>query len=104
MNKLTELEQRVLSGAKDFTEDELADMGFGDVGEEIDSIEMDKGRWYQYMKTIFKIDNRYFSIKWDRGLTECQENEFHNQPVEVERHEKLVKTKVVTWEPVAHHD
>lgn len=53
------------------------------------------GRWAEHMNTIVLIGERYFSIKWDRGLTECQENEFENQPVEVFK-KKYKKTIIVT--------
>lgn len=58
----------------------------------------DYGRWTERMNTIVLIGERYFSIKWDRGLTECVENEFDNQPVEVfkKEYEKTILDKNAT--------
>lgn len=55
------------------------------------------GRWAEHMNTIVLIGERYFSIKWDRGLTECQENEFENQPVEVFKKEYEKTITVTEW-------
>lgn len=55
------------------------------------------GRWTEHMNTIVLIGERYFSIKWDRGLTECQENEFENQPVEVFKKEYEKTITVTEW-------
>ena len=43
-------------------------------------------RWYSRKEVIFKVNNkRFFRVWYDRGLTECQDNEFEEQvAVEVE--------------------
>ena len=67
---------------------------------EIDKIEHGSGRWTTTVETIIELCDRTFSITWERGLTECQENEFYNQPVEV-RKRTYVKPVVVTeWIPI----
>lgn len=55
------------------------------------------GRWTERMNTIVFIGDRYFSIKWDRGLTECVENEFWSQPVEVFKKEYEKTITVTEW-------
>lgn len=57
----------------------------------------DYGRWAERMNTIVLIGGRYFSIKWDRGLTECQDNEFWCQPVEVFKKEYEKTITVTEW-------
>lgn len=59
----------------------------------------DNRRWTRTNTTIVNLMNRHFSIDWEEGLTECQENEFYNQPVEV-RQKTYEKTITVTeWVP-----
>lgn len=60
---------------------------------EVDEIEGEEHRWYRIVSTIIERDNRYFRIDWHRGLTEYQENEYPNQPYEVEPKEKVITVK-----------
>lgn len=55
----------------------------------------DSGRWSQHMTSIVELCGRHFAIDWQRGLTEMQENEFYNQPYEVElkEYEKLYRSE-----------
>lgn len=41
------------------------------------------GRWQRSVTSIVKIKGRYFSIMWQKGLTEYQEDSFPEQPREV---------------------
>ena len=68
--------------------------------EEVDEIDGDCGRWTQNIKTIFVIDERYFAISWERGLTEYQEDEFYEQPCEVEEHTYRKTIAVREWKPI----
>ena len=43
----------------------------------------DNQRWTRTNTTIVNLMGRHFSIDWEEGLTECQEDEFYNQPIEV---------------------
>ena len=61
----------------------------------IDDIEGDIGRWTQSIESIVELCGKYFSLCWERGLTEHQENLFYNQPYEVKKH-KYEKTITVT--------
>lgn len=74
------LKLRLLNGEKDFTEDELSDL----IDFSFEDIEGEEGRWTRYMESIVECEGRLFSIYWERGLTEYQENTYSNQPVEVE--------------------
>lgn len=67
----------------------------------IAEIEGDEHRWTRHMRTIFKVEDRYFSIYWHRGLTELQDCEYLQQPEEVRREEKEVTITVVDWVPVS---
>jgi len=62
------------------SEDELKTLIF-EYGKETE--EGDSRRWTQSITTIVDLLNRNFSINWERGLTECQDNEFYEQPYEV---------------------
>ena len=49
----------------------------------------DAGRWYAYVKTIIKMNNRYFAFDWCRGKTEMQDDDFfssHYYEVEPKEH------------------
>lgn len=60
----------------------------------------DNNRWTRGVESIVQIGNRFFSICWDEGLTECQENEYYGQPVEVEKvtYEKTIT--VTEWKEI----
>ena len=88
-----------------FTEKELQEIYWGDIEEEdgdevyeIDTLYGDKGRWSRYETKIFSFNERYFDITADIGLTECQDNYFDCQPVEVQRIQKTII--VDTWEAI----
>lgn len=67
---------------------------------EIDREEGDCGRWTRHIHSIISINDRTFCIEWEQGLTEMQENEFYNQPYEVEKvtYEKTIT--VTEWKPI----
>lgn len=69
-----------------FTIEEMKLMIFEDIDgvEKVQPYEMiDKGRWDLLIETVIKIDNRYFSILWNEGATEMQENYFYDNITEV---------------------
>lgn len=83
-----------LYAGKNLNEYELKCLAYGDgdLGYEwVDEVGYDSGRWTQSMKTIFKVGDDLWAIPWQRGLTECQENEFYDQP-----HRVIKKTRVIT--------
>jgi len=57
-------------------------------------------RWSRTNTTIVELQNKYFSIDWEEGLTESQDNAFYNQPIEVikKTYEKTIT--VTEWFPV----
>lgn len=58
---------------------------------EYDLIEGEDRRWSRTNETIIEIDGRYFSVEWEKGLTEYQENEYYSQvAVEVEKKERII--------------
>lgn len=67
---------------------------------EIDTQYHENRRWLRGVTTIVKLLDRYFSIDWDEGLTEMQENEYWNQPIEVEKHEYEKTITVTEWRPI----
>lgn len=57
-------------------------------------------RWSHTNTSIVSLLNRYFSIVWEEGLTENQDNSYDEQPIEVKKHE-YEKTIIVTeWLPI----
>ena len=85
---------------KTFTEEELQELVqdylFTNQGDRIEYEIMDTiyddelNRWSRNVQTIIKYKNKYYSILWEEGLTEYQDNEFYEQPYEV-----IKKTKVI---------
>lgn len=85
---------------KTFTEEELQELVqdylFTNQGDRIeyeiiDTIYDDElNRWSRNVQTIIKYKNKYYSILWEEGLTEYQDNGFYEQPYEV-----IKKTKVI---------
>lgn len=85
---------------KTFTEEELQELVqdylFTNQGDRIEYEIMDTiyddelNRWSRNVQTIIKYRNKYYSILWEEGLTEYQDNGFYEQPYEV-----IKKTKVI---------
>lgn len=88
-----DLEKRCYEGAQDFTERELSEL----TEREVDREEGENRRWSRSVGVIIKIHDKYFSIDYEEGLTEYQENIYDNQPVEVERVEETKTITVVNW-------
>jgi len=60
----------------------------------------DWGRWTMGMYTVAKLKDRYFSINWEQGLTESQDDCFYEQPVEVLPHTYEKTVTVTEWIPI----
>lgn len=73
------------------TEQELSYLVYD--GIQVDEIEGNSHRWTQRVQTILDIDGELWAVNWERGLTECQESEFYNQPYRVEMREKQIVVK-----------
>lgn len=64
---------------------------------EIDTEYGDNRRWTRGVTTIVGLMGRFFSVDWEEGLTECQENEFYSQPQEVQKHTYEKVITVTEW-------
>ena len=90
------IENKIISG-KELTEDELKRCSWGEVGKYIEEKEGESGRWTKTISTIFELNGQLYCIDWEQGLTECQENEYWEQPYKVRREEKEVTTTIVSY-------
>lgn len=52
---------------------------------DIERIEGDDHRWQREIRSICKLGDRLFAVDWMSGLTEMQEDDFLEQPFEVEK-------------------
>lgn len=66
----------------------------------VEEIEGDDHRQQREMETIIDVDGQLYAIDWMRGLTECQEGEYWNQPYKVKKVEKVITKTVVTYKLV----
>lgn len=57
-------------------------------------------RWQKEMFTVVKVENKFYGICWMKGLTECQENEYYEQPFEVGCENKTEVVKKEIWKPI----
>ena len=92
--KLTENDRMSLAYGCNYRGSEL-----DDDYKEVATEEGEDSGWTRDMDTIFKLgEDEYWCIPWQKGLTECQENEFWDDPYRVK---KVVKTiQVETWEAI----
>ena len=77
------------------TEKELKTLVF-----ECNEIEREEGenrRWSRSVESIIELCGRYFAVVWEEGLTEYQDNEFYDQPYEVEEKTYEKKITVTEW-------
>jgi hypothetical protein len=65
--------------------------------EEVDREYGDNRRWTRSVTSIIIINDRFFRVEWENGLTESQENEFYNQPYEVEKKTYEKTITVTEW-------
>lgn len=89
---IEEVKQKIING-KELTEEEIKYCVWGEIANIVDEIEGDDHRWDKEMTTIIDIDGQLYAIDWRRGLTECQENSYYNQPYKVKMVEKTVVVK-----------
>lgn len=64
---------------------------------EIDREEGENRRWTRTVTSILQMCDRYFALEWEEGLTECQENEFYNQPYEVMKKTYEKTVTITEW-------
>lgn len=97
--KMNEFEKKLLEkidSGENLTESELSDLVYEF---KVESEEGEDLRWVRSVDTISKLGDRFFSTAWYKGLTEYQEDEFYDQPVEVEKKEYDKTIHVVEWVP-----
>lgn len=97
MNKYDEELLRKIDNGEELTRSELCDIIFE---YEVKREYGDNRRWSRSVTTISKIGDRYFSTNWEQGLTESQENEYYNQPIEVQKKTYKKTITITEWIPV----
>lgn len=90
------IENKIINGEK-LTESELKLCAWGEVGNFVGEQEGKDRCWTRNMSTIFEICGQLYRINWEKGLTECQDNEYWEQPYKVRREEKVVTLTVVSY-------
>jgi hypothetical protein len=84
---------KILNGEK-LTEREIEELVWD---YEVEREEGDNRRWTRSVTSIVELCDKYFAIDWEEGLTECQENEYYNQPYEVVKHTYEKTITVTEW-------
>ena len=97
MEKYEEELLKKIDSGEELTRSELCDIIFEF---KVENKKGENRRWSRSVRTISKIGDRYFSTNWEQGLTECQEDEYWEQPVEVEKvtYEKIII--VTEWKEI----
>lgn len=80
---------------EDLTEKELKALVFE--CDEVDRTYEENRRWTRGVQSVVNLCGRYFLVNWDEGLTECQDNEFYDQPYEVEKKTYEKTVTVTEW-------
>lgn len=79
------------------TDSQLQDFIHEDYFTEVSKEEGEDRRWSRWITVVKQIDNRFFAVGYDKGLTEYQEDMYNEQPYEVIRTEKVVTKTVVSY-------
>lgn len=83
---------------KTFSEEELRDIVKEEIFDIVDTqLDNELHRWTRTVTTIFEVKGGLFALEWQQGLTEDCDDEFYNQPYEVEKKEKTMTVKVVEY-------
>lgn len=93
-----ELMVKKIDNGENLTERELRSLVYE---YEISSEEGGDHRWVRDMSTVVELCGRTFEIDWYKGLTEMQEDEFYDQPFEVEKREYEKTITVTEWVKVS---
>lgn len=89
-----ELMERALSG-KRLADDEWKYLIYK--GDEVAVVEDDPRRWYKWVEVIVRWKDKYYSIGYDEGLTECQEDDYSDSGIyEVKPVKRMVE--VTEWQ------
>jgi len=61
---------------------------------EVERTEGENRRWSRTITSIIKFGGKYYSVYWEQGLTEMQENEYEDQNApEVKQVEETITVK-----------
>ena len=94
------LKDKILN-KKELTEIEVKEIIYNDCSiEQIESYPCDESRWGIIEKVIIKVNDRYFSLSYERGKTEMQDDYFWGQIAEEIVSKEVVITKWVKKEEV----
>ena len=97
--RLSKIEADISNNVEIQSEDVEFYMGYGNF-KFVDEIQGEATRWYFLMETIICVNDRFYSVKWEQGLTEMQENYYKSQTfVPVRKHEYEKMITVVKWVP-----
>lgn len=82
-----------IDNGQELTEDELKALVWK--CHSVARIEGENRRWSRTVRSIIELCGRYFEVDWEQGLTENQDNQFFDQPFEVEldTYEKVVSVQ-----------
>jgi hypothetical protein len=58
----------------------------------VDEEVIGSSRWYDFVKSVLKLGDRYMAVEWNRGKTELQDDDFDD----VEYYEVVPKEKTIT--------
>ena len=83
--------QYLIDNNKEFDEEDLRE--FMDICFEESIHGTDLDRWTRHITTICKLNDKYYAVEWEQGLTEYQEDYIEEQPYEVESYEEVVVIK-----------
>lgn len=94
---MSEIKNKILNGLE-LTSEDFFSILWGEVDdvEVVESIIEEQHRWSVLKRVILKTDERFFEVYYYSGATECQEDEFLEQPAE-EVEKKEIKTYI--WVP-----
>lgn len=81
----------MLDSGESLSDEDISDMlcNTETISEEV----TERSRWYNETTTIVELKGRHFAIEWRSCLSETGENEYPNQPYEVEE----VEEKRLVW-------
>ena len=82
-----------------FTEDDIKSLCLGEIGTEVERIDICEHRWVKEVEVIVKIGKRYFSTSYYQGLTEYQENDYSCGEI-TEVAPKMRIVEVFDWIPI----
>jgi len=93
-NHFEEIMLEKIDNGENLTERELSTLS----GEyEVDRENGDNRRWSRSVSSYIQLEDRFFCVDWEEGLTESQPDEFYNQPYEVEKKTYEKTITVTEW-------